>query len=362
MNKDFLSWLGQTEKNTCMVQSAGMTYYFVRVAKNEAFDYLYCQREYSGKELARGGAFKYAGIYCRSDGELYDGQYDVLGLAGEDIEERSAGQLREDLQRSVRQLVEAAIGNDRRNLQITELSNPELLRRLQNEQNYYAKNTARERFLKTADFEPPAFRCLYDAESWTEDSLLSYILDPQCYAAKEAAAYMVGNQEEMLFDFLCNDAKLAEYQALLEDTENPVYTVKKIMAAMNNSSAKTVNVTINKDGEEFTFKTEAHELRRDCTSYYNSWNMVAADRRKFEKRFGRHAEYYPKEIVRITYARAVLYEREETRALTYGCDLCGERKNWDEEIVWLTSSFGVCGSCYEKLSEKEKERLILEHE
>ncbi len=94
MNKDFLSWLGQTEKNTCMVQSAGMTYYFVRVAKNEAFDYLYCQREYSGKELARGGAFKYAGIYCRSDGELYDGQYDVLGLAGEDIEERSAGQFR----------------------------------------------------------------------------------------------------------------------------------------------------------------------------------------------------------------------------------------------------------------------------
>ena len=49
MNKDFLNWLGQTEKNTCMVQSAGMTYYFVRVAKNEAFDYLYYQRDYCSK-------------------------------------------------------------------------------------------------------------------------------------------------------------------------------------------------------------------------------------------------------------------------------------------------------------------------
>ena len=308
MNKDFLSWLGQTEKNTCMVQSAGMTYYFVRVAKNEAFDYLYCQREYSGKELARGGAFKYAGIYCRNDGELYDGQYDVLGLAGEDIEERSAGQLREDLQRNVRQLVEATIGNDRRNLQIAELSDPELLRKLKNEQDYYAKSKARERFLDAAEFEPPSFRCFYEAGNWTEESLLSYILDPQGYAAKEAAAYMEENQEEMLFDFLYNDVELAEYQALVDDRDNPVHIVKKIMAAMNTTSAKTVNVTIYKDGEKFSFKTEAQELRRDCKDYYSTWNIVAADRRKFEQRFGRHAEYYPQEIVRITYARAVLYE------------------------------------------------------
>ena len=216
--------------------------------------------------------------------------------------------MREDLQRNVRQLVEAAVANDRRNLQITELSDPELLRKLKNEQDYYAKSKARERFLDAAEFEPPSFRCFYEAGNWTEDSLLSYILDPQGYAAKEAAAYMEENQEEMLFDFLYNDVELAEYQALLEDTENPVHTVKKIMAAMNNSSAKTVNVTINKDGEEFTFKTEAQELRRDCSDHYHVWNMVAADRQKFKERFGKNTEYYPKEIVRITYARAVLYE------------------------------------------------------
>lgn len=308
MNKDFLSWLGQTEKNACMIQSAGMTYYFVRVAKSEVFDYLYCQRQYSGKELTRDGAFKYAGIYCRSDGELYDGQYDVQGLAGEDTEERSAGQLRGNLQRNVRQKVEAAIANDRQNLQITELSDAELLRKLKYEQDYGAKDKARRHFLDTVDFEPPSFRCFYEPARWTEDSLLSYILDSEAYTDKETEAYIATHQEEMLFDFLCNDAELAEYQALVADTENPVHTVKKIIAAMNTTAAKTVNVTINKDGEEFTFKTEANELRRDCSQYYSSWNMVAADRRKFEERFGRSADYRPKEIVRITYARAVLYE------------------------------------------------------
>ena len=87
MNKDFLSWLGHAGSHTCMIQNAGTTYYFVRVQKNEDFDYLYCQRQYSGKGLARGGTFKYAGIFCRRDGELYDAQYDVQGLAGEDTQD-----------------------------------------------------------------------------------------------------------------------------------------------------------------------------------------------------------------------------------------------------------------------------------
>ena len=102
MNKDFLSWLGHAGSHTCMIQNAGTTYYFVRVQKNEDFDYLYCQRQYSGKGLARGGTFKYAGIFCRRDGELYDAQYDVQGLAGEDTQERGAGQLRENLRQAVR--------------------------------------------------------------------------------------------------------------------------------------------------------------------------------------------------------------------------------------------------------------------
>ena len=45
-----------------MIQNAGTTYYFVRVQKNEDFDYLYCQRQYSGKGLARGGTFKYLSL------------------------------------------------------------------------------------------------------------------------------------------------------------------------------------------------------------------------------------------------------------------------------------------------------------
>ena len=47
--------------------------------------------------------------------------------------------------------------------------------------------------------------------------------------------------------------------------------------------------------------------------------------------------------------------------MDYGCDMCGTRKPYNE-IIWLTSSFGVCEHCHEELTEEEKERLQYEYE
>lgn len=145
---------------------------------------------------------------------------------------------------------------------------------------------------------------------WTEHSLLEYIADPEGYAEKEAAGYLAENQEEILYDLLCSDYVRAEYQALLEDSDNPVHSIKRIIQAVSASNAKTVNVTILKNGVEFTFKTETGPLCSDCTSEYSTWHIAAKDRKKFKELFGRHEEYRPEEIIRITYGRSVLYQRE----------------------------------------------------
>ena len=75
--------------------------------------------------------------------------------------------------------MEADIGNDRSNLQVAELTDSGLLSRLEYTLNYDAKETARRRYLDTVDFEPQAFSCHYDPDHWKEDSLLSYIADPE---------------------------------------------------------------------------------------------------------------------------------------------------------------------------------------
>jgi hypothetical protein len=214
----------------------------------------------------------------------------------------------------VRQAVEATIGNNRENLHVTEITNARGRDDLEHALKYSAPSKARTAYL-SGDHDdderiPLVFRCNYSPERWTEDSLLAYILDPAGYIATEAGAYIESKQEEMLSDFLFADAVAAEYRALVDNPANPVHRVKRIIAAVSGSSAKTITVTIHKDNIDFTFKAEAAEFRSDCTSTYHEWNIKAADRREFERLFGRCAQYGPDDIVRIEYARSVIYEND----------------------------------------------------
>lgn len=140
--------------------------------------------------------------------------------------------------------------------------------------------------------------------------MLDYILDPEGYAEKEAEAYLVNNQERILYTFLENEAIEKEYQILIADKDNPVHTIKKIKMVVEKTNAKTVRVTIKKNDIEFTFKVGANSLHGNYGEYYPAWCIVESDRKKFEELFGRNTNYAPKEIIRITYAKKELYRAE----------------------------------------------------
>ena len=304
-------WLAGTGPFVCKVNGYHNT--VIRVRKNADFDYLYIQRQYHSVGIERGDKFEYAGIYCRRDGLVYDAQYAVRDLFDDPnaLETCGAEALHKHLKTTVRKAVEASIANDRNNLRITELTSERELEKLANYQKYSAGEQARKAYLYNDDegFDF-TFTCEYDPDRWTEDSLLAYILDPGGYVNAEAKSFIDGNQETMLLDFLESDLDAAAYKLIVENPANPVHRVKRIIQALSASSAKTVTVTIRKDGIDFTFKAEAAQFRSDCTSYYNDWNIMAADRKEFERLFGRSGRYGPEDIIRIEYARSVLYEAE----------------------------------------------------
>ena len=99
MNDLFSSWLSSGDAGPCCFQEGGHAYIVVRIEKNADFEYLFCQQLYHKEDLSRGGAFKYAGIYCRKDGLLYDIQYNFSDIAEspEAVQERSSETLREKL-------------------------------------------------------------------------------------------------------------------------------------------------------------------------------------------------------------------------------------------------------------------------
>lgn len=312
MNSIFQNWLTSGDKGLLRLALGHETYFFLRAERRPGFEYLYCQRQFHENSLRRGDKFAYVGIYCAADGLVYDAEYTLTRLEGMDetLAARQQERLLDQLQRDVRKMVEQRVANDRRNLTVAELASPESVQALEQYRKYYAMREARELYLAGGEPGNEDFSCAYRVEPWTEDSLLDYITDPLTCAEREAERYWAEAQEDMLLQFLQADAMAAAYAELTETPETPVHTIRAIMAAMRESPAKTVTVTIRRDGEEFSFKTEAAELRRDCGEHYNSWNIAAADRRAFEKRYGRHADYTPQEIVRITYGRSTLYEAQ----------------------------------------------------
>jgi hypothetical protein len=310
----FAEWLASMDGSAFQYRAAGDFITLVRVKKNENFDYLYCQRHYRDEGINRADDFEYAGVYCLKDKLVYDNQYAIRMLTDENG--RGAETLRDALKRDVCQAVDAAINNDRANLSIKELTTEQALNSLAEYKKYSAPGRAREVYLDPV-YDKTGYKftlhCHYDPAKWTEDSLLEYILDPAGYAATEAAAYIDSHQESMLKEFLQADMVATEYTVIVNNRLNPVHRVKRIMAAVNGSSAKTVYVTICKDDIELTFKTEAGQFRRDCHSYYHGSDIVATDRRQFEKQFGRYAHYMPEDILRIEYNRKSIYHAKEVR-------------------------------------------------
>ena len=140
------------------------------------------------------------------------------------------------------------MNNDRGNLTVHELTDEKFLCALDAYRKYYAARDVRQRYLETGELDSDGFHCRYVPEGWTEDSFLSYIADPLAYAEQEAERYWSENQEAMYLQFLERDARDAEQAAIAENPKNPVHIVRQIMAVMNTSGAKTVNVTVRKDG------------------------------------------------------------------------------------------------------------------
>ena len=90
------------------------------------------------------------------------------------------------------------------------------------------------------------FHSGYALDQLPEAAFLAWLQNPEGFIETEAEQYIKINQEKFLLQFLKNDALLAEYQALIQDPNNPLHRVKAISEAIKTSGAKTVTVTVQK--------------------------------------------------------------------------------------------------------------------
>lgn len=56
------------------------------------------------------------------------------------------------------------------------------------------------------------------------------------------------------------------------------------------------------------------------------------------------------------------YAESHDIELTYGCDRCGDRKDKDKDIIWITAHYGMCSECFEETDRDELDTIEVLYE
>ncbi len=308
IREDFQRWLDCGVGPLTISQRGTAAVILNSLPKTEEIDYLYCAAAESGG-VTWDNDLSFFGVYNHRNGSLYMTLDSLHTSAVKDMVapvEADAMTMGEIITAAVNQQVEETIANDRRNLPVTELTSTMALHDLKEYQICGAKEDAVDLFFSGK--EPDGqFHSGFALKGSQEAAFIAYITDPDLFIHDEAEMYLKVHGEKLLLKFLKNDALLAEYQTLMQDTHDPIHRIKEIRDAVIGWKAKAVCVTIRKDGQELTFRTGSTDLRNRFGSYGSS-SIRAEDRQEFERLFGRRANYCAEDITKITYGRNTIYE------------------------------------------------------
>lgn len=166
------------------------------------------------------------------------------------------------------------------------------------------------------------------------------IMDQEDGALLKYLSVLEVEQPATLQEALRFSIELDDYQMLSQDSDAPVYRMRAITDALQKSGAKTVNVTVQKDGVELTFKTSAESLK-GLKSQYSTWYIAPSDRLQFRHLFGAGSDYSAEDIIRIAYGRSTLYEAPSAPAEdteVFSCFIYRKRVFFPNRHVGVTHS------------------------
>lgn len=306
-------WL-ESDKYMLSVKDYSTEEQLFKIPLNDDFTFIYYKRISKDESFGLNKDLKNVGLYYKQDGCIYNPDYYIKSMCEEMPIFKSKSQksdFDEKLTAAVREYVEKVIDNNVNNLSTREISDEWKLRQVAQFIEYTAKNQARALFLSDTEAEDISYECHCSIIGITDSEYIQFITDKESLIVLKAEEYIKENQEDILAQFYENAALKNELLKIYDDSENDLYRIKAIKEAVEKSCAKTVNVTINKDNKDFTFKYEADQLCRDPNGYYFNWGMKSSDEKDFEYFFGRDARFYPKDITQITYCRNVIYDSSE---------------------------------------------------
>lgn len=276
-----------------------------KVSYNDKVDILYSLRSYSGELFNLDSPFKYSGIYDKENNKLFDLEYnircDILNWDYGDERLIDSSQLYEmisdDVNDKIRELV-----NDSKD-EIFDLKDAELGDELTDNDvihafmDGYTSSTFEDNYVEYSTSKPK--------------DILDYLTNKKDFIEEDARDFILNHQSEILKGLTISREKRKALKRI-EDDENHLYhKIKAIRDSVKGKNYVTINLTINKDGIEQTFKYNAASLVSSYNSKLSCYNIEkVSDRDKFEENFGRWSDFEYRDITKITYGKNTIYEDE----------------------------------------------------
>lgn len=273
-----------------------------KVPYNSKIDILYSLDSYSGEFFDLNSPFKYAGFYDKEKDKVYDLDYSIRwhilnwNYKNDKFEDKQDlyNLISNDINNRVYELIQDGKKEsfDINNFDLLELTDKDVINEFMNgETSCSMKDQIR------------------NYNSRKPQDILDYLTDKNEFIEEVSRDFIVDNAEDILNDMIESESKRQKLKEIEQDKNHIFYKIRDIVNCINDNNCKTVNLTIFKDNKEQTFIYDAKYLKNYSSSYLSEYNIIKLkDREEFEENFGRSADFYFSDIVKITYGKRTIYE------------------------------------------------------
>lgn len=274
-----------------------------KISYNDKVDIIYSLRSYIGELFNLDSSFEYSGIYDKENNKLFDLEYniryDILNWEYDDERLINSSRLykiiSDDVNDRIRELV-----NDSKD-EIFNLKDAELGDEITDNDvihdfiDGYTHLNLKDNYIEYSTNKPK--------------DILDYLTNKKDFIEEEARDFILDHQSEILKGLTISREKRKALKRI-EDDENHLYhKIKAIRDTIKDKNYVTINLTIDKNGIEQTFKYNAATLISNYNSKLSCYNIEkVSDRDKFEENFGRWSDFEYRDITKITYGKNTIYE------------------------------------------------------
>ena len=305
---ELIKWLQDDITKPAVIRNGDYADTIIRVPYDDDFDFLFHQNSYNGEPLTVNTNMVYCGIYNKLDGQLYDIKYPIKGKLNEMDSTKSMQGIKQGFTDDVRSFIEGVVGDDVDHLRSPFFEDAQYDNRLDDFKRNYADSIVTRMYLGGDSADDVRFQCGYYLDRSSTALMLRYLKYHDATVEEAVTGYWQTHQDDILLELRKNEILREKLRSIEMNPNNLLNKQRAIMDAVKNSGAKTVNVTVIKGGEQYSFKYNADRLSRYLDSRYSAWDMSPKDRDCFYERFGRYSEFTPEDITEISYRGKTLYE------------------------------------------------------